>query len=455
MSIVDAPAPLTSPASSPPAVSDGYRRYALGLLLVIYTLNFLDRQIVNILAEPIKQDLGLQDWQLGMLTGLSFALFYTILGLPIARLAERGNRAWIIATAVAVWSAFTVACGLAQNFAQLLLARIGVGVGEAGCTPPAHSLISDYTPREKRASALAVYNMGVPIGSLLGLAIGAIIADQYGWRTAFLLVGTPGLLIAALTFFTLREPRREAAALAAEPVAPPSFGEALRELRSKRSFWYIAFGVAFIAFLGYGHIAFYGSFYIRNHGPQLNALAAQAGAVFGTELGALAFLGPALGILIGVAGVIGTWLGGQIADRAASRDLRAYVSVPAVAVLLGAPFFFAAMLVDDALLSLSLLAVPTLLNSLWYGPIYAGVQGLVQPRTRATAAAVLLFVANLIGLGLGPLAVGALSDILANQAGLGEAAGLRWALLLSGVIGLLVAFCFWSARRTIREEMVS
>lgn len=442
-----------SAAAGGQAVSDGYRRYALWLLFVIYTLNFLDRQIVNILAEPIKQDLGLSDTQLGMLTGLSFALFYTVLGLPIARLAERGNRAWIISGAVAIWSLFTVACGLARNYPMLLLARIGVGVGEAGCTPPAHSLITDFTPREKRASALAIYNLGVPIGSLLGLALGAVIADQLGWRMAFLLVGAPGLLVAALAFFTLREPRRVNGRM--EAAETPSFGEALRELRTKRTFWFVALGVAFIAFLGYGHIAFYGSFYLRNHGPELDRLAGQAGAMFGTELGALAFLGPALGVLVGVAGAIGTWLGGQIADRAARRDLRAYVSVPAVAVFGGAPFFVAAMLVDSALLSLLLLAVPTLLNSLWYGPIYAGVQGLVQPRTRATAVAVLLFIANLIGLGLGPLAVGALSTFLANDMGLGEAEGIRWALLLSAVIGLLVAFCFWSARRTIREEMVS
>lgn len=451
MAVVEPLGP-SGPAAGAPVASAGYRRYALGLLLVVYMFNFLDRQIVNILAEPIREELKLQDWQLGMLTGVSFALFYTVLGLPIARWAERGNRAWIIAGSIAVWSAFTVACGLARSFPTLLLARIGVGVGEAGCTPPAHSLITDSVPREKRASALAVYNLGNPIGSLLGLAIGAVIADQFGWRAAFLIVGAPGLILALLVAFTLREPRRTGHVEAAEP---PTLGEAIRELRSKRSFWMIAYGVAAIAFIGYGHVAFFGSFYMRNHRPELDLLAAQVGGYFGAELGALGLLGPMLGVLIGVSGGIGAWLGGQIADRAASRDLRGYVSVPAVAALIGAPFFVAAMLAGSALLSLLLLVVPILLNSLWYGPIYAGVQGLVQPRTRATAAAVLLFIANLIGLGLGPLTLGLFSDLLADQGGLGEANGLRWALLLSGSVSLLVAWCFWSARKTIREEMVS
>jgi MFS family permease len=444
----------TLPTPAPFVVAPSYRTYALSLLLGIYTLNFLDRQIVNILAEPIKQELGLQDWQLGMLTGLSFALFYTVLGLPIARLAERGNRVAIISVAVAVWSAFTVACGLAQSFTQLLLARIGVGVGEAGCTPPAHSLITDYTPKEKRASALAFYSMGVPIGSLLGLAMGAVIADQFGWRVAFLVAGLPGLLLAAVAWFTLKEPRKAAAAASTVGAeTAPSFGEALRELRSKKTFWRVAMAAALISFIGYAHVAFFGSFFLRVHGPALEGLADRVGGALGMELGALGFLGPALGLMIGLSGALGTWLGGQIADRAAQKDIRAYMSVPALAVLAGLPFFVAAMLVADPLWALLLLVLPTLFNSLWYGPVYAAVQGMVQPRTRATAVAVLLFVVNLIGLGLGPLLVGLLSDALAVS--MGPADGLRWAIILSGLIGVLVAGFFWSARGSVREEMVS
>ena len=184
-------APPATPAVSAAPYSASYTRYAMFLLLGIYIVNFLDRAVVNILAEPIKNDLGLADWQLGLMSGLAFAIFYTVLGIPIARMAERKNRPIIIGTAVAVWSGFTALSGMAQNFAQLVLFRIGVGVGEAGCTPPAHSLIADYVPKEKRASALAFYSMGTPLGGLLGLVMGGLIADAYGWRVAFFVAGAP------------------------------------------------------------------------------------------------------------------------------------------------------------------------------------------------------------------------------------------------------------------------
>ena len=427
----------------------GYRSYALWLLLGIYTLNFLDRQVVNILAEPIKQELGLKDWQLGALTGLAFAVFYTFLGIPIARLADRANRPMIIAGALAIWSGFTVACGLATNFVHLLFARIGVGVGEAGCSPPSHSLITDYTPKEKRASALAFYSMGIPLGSLAGMALGGLVADAHGWRVAFFVAGAPGIVLAIIAALTLKEPRKAlAAAQAKQAGEAPSFGEAMKELATKKSFWLIAFAGSGISFIGYGHLAFYGSFFFRNHGPQLAELAANLGG-----LGPAGFLGTALGLIIGVFGATGTFLGGQIADRAAKKDIRAYVSVPATAGILGIPFFLVAMTTDNAALALGMLALPTLLNSLWYGPVFAAVQSLVQPRTRATAAAVLLFIINLIGLGLGPLFVGLLSDTLARS--MGEAEGVRWALLLSASVGLISALLFWLARKTIREEIVS
>ena len=181
-----------STSSNVRQVTPGYRRYAIWLLFVVYVFNFIDRQIVTILAEPIKRDLQIADWQLGLMTGTAFAIFYCTLGIPIARLAERRSRPWIIGLSLAAWSGFTALCGLAQNFWQLVLARIGVGVGEAGCTPPAHSLIADYAPKEQRASALAVYSMGNPVGALIGVVVGGLVADAYGWRMAFLLVGLPG-----------------------------------------------------------------------------------------------------------------------------------------------------------------------------------------------------------------------------------------------------------------------
>jgi predicted MFS family arabinose efflux permease len=436
-------------AAAPPRhapLQGAYRRYALCVLLAIYSLNFLDRQIVTILAEPIRNDLGLLDWQLGMMTGFAFALLYTVMGIPIARYAERANRPYIIAGATAVWSLFTIACGYAQNFTQLLLARVGVGVGEAGCTPPSHSLISDYVPPEKRASAIAFYHLGTPLGSLLGLVLGGVVAGIWGWRTAFLLAGAPGLLIALVALFTLREPRRLAPPVT---VAGPTFGDALKELRGKRTFWLLAFAAAIVAFNGYGSAAFSGSFYLRNHAAELAQLSASMG------LNPIAFLGIALGVLGGIAGMLGTWLGGVLADHYGTRDKRSIMTVPALAGLIAIPVYIVGLLVPSAVGAIVILTIPTLLASLWYGPVYGTVQGLVRPQTRATASAVLLFIVNLIGLGLGPLGVGVLSDVLANGFGLGPGDGLRWSLILFSLMGLVASALFWLARRTIREEMAS
>lgn len=424
----------------------------MGVLLLIYVVNFVDRQVVNILAEPIKRDLGLLDWQVGAMSGLAFALFYTILGLPIARLAERGHRPYIIAVALALWSGFTALCGVTQNFAQLLLARVGVGVGEAGCTPPAHSLITDYVPKEQRASALAFYSMGTPIGGLVGMALGGLIADAYGWRMAFVVCGLPGIILAALVALTLVEPRLRAigAELKARTQAmrdAKPFAESLTTLRRKRTFWLIAFAAAIKAFIGYGHAPFAASFFYRVHGQEISALAAN----FGLQSGG--FLGLALGLMAGIGGAIGAFAGGMIADKFGGRDYRAYVSVPAVASLIIIPFYFLALLSSSALVALGVLFFGAVLGTLWYGPVYATAQTIVPPHMRATASAVMLFVINLVGLGLGPLAVGALSDTLAIGFGLGEAEGVRWAMLISALAGLVAAVLFWTARRYIREEM--
>ncbi|WP_412546542.1 spinster family MFS transporter [Maricaulis sp. MIT060901] len=437
-----------APAGIEP-LAEGPRKYALGLLLLIYVLNFLDRQVVNILAEPIKVELGLADWQLGALTGLAFALFYTVLGLPIARLAERADRVKIISIAVGVWSAFTVACGMAGNFVQLLLARIGVGVGEAGCTPPAHSLISDYTPAEKRTSAIAFYSMGIPLGSLAGMALGGMIADSYGWRVAFFVAGAPGILLALAAWFTLPEPRRNAAPV--ETKNHPSLTDAVRELSTKPAFIWISLAAAINAMVSYGHIAFYGSFYARNHTEGLAAMADGVNNMLGTQMGVLGFLGLALGILIGIFGAIGTFAGGQIADRWVAKDKRAYAYLPAIAGAASFLPFLLAMMSGSTLLSLIGLAIVTLLGSVWYGPIFACAQSLVQPRTRATASAVILFVINLIGLGLGPLAAGIISDSFATQHGVAE--GLRYSLITVGAIGLLALPCFWLASRTLADDI--
>ncbi len=451
-----APVDIESSGPAVPLVSNAYRKYALGLLLVIYTLNFLDRQVLNILMEDIKIEFDLRDWQLGALSGLAFAVFYTTLGIPIARMAETKHRGYIIASAVFVWSGFTALCSIAGSFWTLLLYRIGVGVGEAGCTPPAHSLITDYVPKANRASAIAFYSIGTPLGTVVGLVLGGLVADAYGWRMAFLIAGAPGVIVAVIAALTLVEPRKKfkdamaATAKASGAVAAnPSFKAAWAVLRTKKTFWLIAFAASIKAFIGYGHAPFTVSFFLREHGPEVAALAESFG------LQSRGFLGLALSAMGGVAGIIGAWLGGVIADRYAARDLRGYVIVPAIASVLTIPIYITAVSLPSAAGAIVLLAVPALLGTLWYGPVYASAQSLVPPHVRATAAAVILFIINLIGLGLGPLGVGILSDVFGEGMGMGAAQGIRWALIVSTLFGLVAAWLFWMARKTIREEMVS
>lgn len=454
-------ATATAPANklAAPGLTDSGVRYALWLLLSIYTLNFIDRQIVAVLGEDIKRDLGLTDTQLGLLGGLAFALFYTVLGIPIARFAERGNRVGIISAALVVWSGFTALCGTATSFFQILLFRFGVGVGEAGCTPPAHSLISDYVKPENRASALALYSMGVPIGTFGGFAIGAIIAANYGWRAAFFMVGIPGVLLGLIAFLTLKEPRK--LGLSMPPAVKTHFGSALKELSAIPSYWYAVFGATVVSFLGYGHAYFLQAFLARVHGMQLQER------------------GVAFAFMVLIAGVIGTWAGGKIADRYAKKDARAYVTLPAIAFALGTPFFLAALFWPVApgsgYIVLLFLAAPTALNSVWYGPVYAAIQGLVKPHTRATAVAVMFFILNLIALGLGPTTIGFFSDLFAAQhfgaasAAAFEAAcppggtearclvaqaeGIRMSLLVTASVVVIGLFCFWMSSRTIRADL--
>lgn len=426
------------------APSQGYRRYVLCLLLVVYALSFLDRQIVNILAEPIKRDLHLADWQMGAMTGLAFALLYTTLGVPLARLSDRGNRSWIISGSLLVWSGFTVLCGLSTSFIHLLLARVGVGVGEAGCSPPAQSLIAEMTPREQRGKALGFYSMGVPIGSLLGMLAGGLLAQHYGWRIAFLTVGAPGVLLAVISFFTLKDPRQKRPAPAKGDI--PTLAETARELVTKKSFWWLAIGTALTSFVGYAHQSFLGSFFLRNHADGLADLVALTGAQ-----GSLAFLGIVLGLILGIFGAVGTWFGGVWADRLGSKDARGYTLVPAIGTLIACPLYAVAFMHPSAAVALVVLIIPTIFKNLWFGPVFAAVQGLVHTRSRSMATAILLLILNAGGLGLGPLCLGLLSDALATS--LGEAAGLRWAMISINIVGIGSALAFWQARRTIVAEM--
>jgi MFS family permease len=438
------------PHVAPPLASTAYRRYVLWLLLGVYIVNFLDRQVINILAEPIKKELHLLDWQVGLLSGFAFGIVYTLLAFPLARAADRSNRSLIIAGCLAAWSAFTGVCGLAQNFIQLALARAGVGVGEAGCVPTSHALIADYTPKEKRASALAFYAMGTPLGSLLGLMLGGVLNDYFGWRVAFLVAAAPGLVLAVLCLFTLKEPRRlMSKAVEQTQTNLATFGETLRYLSKKRAFWWLASGAGVRAFLGYGHAPFVASFFLRAHGPEVTELAHRF------HLKQAGFLGLSIGVMTGVGGTFGSWLGGQIADRAGSRDMRVFGALPAAAVLVSFPFTVVVYTTSSAALALCLYLVVATCGTIWYGPVYASAQGMAPPNMRAMSASIMLFVINFLGLVVGAVAIGALSDVLNKAFHLGVADGLRWALVGSTAAGLIGALFFWLARHRVAEEMVS
>ena len=429
----------------PPA----YRRAAVSLLLVLFALSFLDRQIINILAEPIKAELDLADWQIGLMSGLAFAVLYTLAGSPIARLADRAHRPRIIGVAVVLWSLFTASCGFVGSFVQLLAARVGVGIGEAGLTPPATSLIMDYAPPEKRASTLAHYHMGVPLGSLLGLALGGLLFDWVGWRHAFLIVGAPGVLMGVAAMLILREPRSRGGAVVATQDRRPGYGDTFRALARIRSYRLFVLATAFQAFVSYGQAPFVASFFFRQHGAQLADMAASVG------LQRAGFLGLALGLAHGVAGLLGVWLGGQLADRIARGDVRHYGTVPSMAALLTIPTFIIAIITPDAGFALLLLAVPSLFNAMWFGPVHTTQQSVVPKEMRATATAVLLLILNLIGLGLGPLAVGLLSDWLGVGWKLGPGRGVQVALMMASFVALVPAWLFYTARRSIPEDLRS
>ncbi len=426
-------------SSTPAPPSVAYKNYVLIVLLSSSTLNYLDRQIVNILAEPMRRDLHLSDWQLGAITGLSFAVFYSILGIPIARLADRSHRPWIIAASTAVWSTFTLACAFTQTFSQLLLARIGVGCGEGGATPPAHSLISELTTPQNRSSALAVLALGTPLGALIGLSGGGVIGEALGWRTAFVVAALPGLVLSIVIALTVGEPRRRSAKL----LPQRSLSSTFAELRTKQSFWWITGATAASAFVINGQASFYGSLFLAQHGKEL--------ASYGWVIGPLGLIGIGLGVTRGVGGVVGTLAGGRLTDHIVGTNYRRYCTVPIYAAVLGAPACALVLIVPGAAAAAILLFVAALISSTLYGPTYAAVQALVTPESRATAAAVLLFITNIIGLGFGPLTVGILSDLF--QRWMPRALALEYAMISICPVLLISALCFVFAQKTMTRDI--
>jgi predicted MFS family arabinose efflux permease len=413
-------------------IDDRMRSYVLGVLVVVYTFNFIDRQILSILLEPIKLDLGLSDTQLGLLTGFAFALFYATLGIPIARFADRSNRRNLIAAALVVWSGMTALSGTATNFWYLLLARIGVGVGEAGCSPSAHAIIADYYPMEKRATALGIYSLGIPVGILFGFLAGGWINQFFGWRSAFFVVGIPGLLLALLVRLTVKEPQRGMAEGRVASATQPGVLETFRFLWSKRSFRHMAFGGGLTAFVGYGFVSWMPSFLIRSHGMSTGEI------------------GTWLGLILGIPGGIGIALGGYLADRLGGRDKRWYLWIVAVALLVGTPFAIGIFLAPTPTGSLLFLMAPVLLGNFYQATTFSQTQSLVDLRMRSVAAAVLLFILNIIGLGAGPQVVGILSDLLAPKFG---QESLRYALLFSSVVNVWAAAHYYIAGKYLAADL--
>ncbi|MEM8935885.1 MAG: MFS transporter [Pseudomonadota bacterium] len=429
-----------------------YRGYVLFILVVVYTFNFIDRQIVGILATPIKEDLGLNDTQLSLMGGLAFALFYTVLGIPIAMLADRKSRTWIMTIALAVWSGMTALCGLAQNFGQLFAARLGVGVGEAGGVAPAYSLITDYFPPAQRARALSIYSFGVPIGSALGILLGGVLTSYLDWRAAFVIVGVLGLAIAPVFRLTVREPKRGGFDGAKAETQPTNIKDVVSTLTSKPSFWGLAFGAASSSMMGYGLIFWLPSFFIRSFGDALPGFFAWLPAwTTPGEPGVLLYASYFYATILLFGGIAGIWLGGVLADRYGPDRKAAYALTPAFAFLATMPFFIVGVLSTNLWVAFVTFTALTALSLVWVGPVITAFQHLVQPNMRATASAVFLFINNLIGIGLGNLAIGAISDGLAAQMG---DESLRYAILCGTVFYVIAAGLFFVTAPRIKKDWV-
>ena len=380
----------------------------LALLLLAYVFNFLDRQILSILKIPIKAELGLTDTQLGLMGGIAFASVYSTLAIPFARYADRGRRVKVIATAVAVWSGFTALCGATTNFWQLFAARMGVGVGEAGGVAPSYALVADYFPPRSRARALAIFSLGIPIGSALGLFFGGWIATALNWRWAFVLIGLAGIPVALALWRFVPEPVRGGLDAIERDSSEPRFFDVMRFLLTKPSFWLLSFGAATASIGGYGLGFWLPSYFNTSLGLPLDQLGAYFGAI----------------VLVG--GMLGIYFGGWLGDRLGGARPAAFAIIPGIAFLLTAPLYVVAMFNQSLSLGLILFTLPYMLSLAWLGPVVNAVQNLVPPAMRATASASMLLINNLIGIGFGTFIFGYLSDQLRPTYG---AESLRYAIL--------------------------
>lgn len=407
------------------------RTLMMTMLVIVYTLNFIDRQIVGILAEPIKADLGLTDGELGWMGGTAFALFYTLLAIPIAMLADRRDRSWIITIGLTLWSAATAMCGLAQNFWQLFLARMSVGVGEAAGVAPAYSLISDLYPPERRSRALAIFSLGIPLGSSFGVLFGGLIAAFIDWRYAFLIIGIAGVLFAPLFKYVVRDPGHGRSDEAPRTAAP-GLGLVFRTIAAKPAFWLLGFGAGTASLVSYGLAFWIPSFLARS---------------YGLELEERSWIFAAILLLGGGAGI---WFGGLAGDKLGNAHPRGYALVPAIAFAITLPAYLLAFSTQSLWLSSFLFLIPTALGLTWLGPVVTAVTKLVPPEMRATASALFLFINNLIGLGLGSTVIGLISDSLTER--YGEEA-LRYSAMATTTLYALAALLMFLAARRLQRDI--
>lgn len=413
---------------APPTSAPTRRSLVLAMLLLVYTFNFLDRQILSILAQPVKADLGLSDAQLGLLGGLAFAALYSTLAIPLALIADRTSRTWVITLSLGMWSVFTALCGAAQTFTQMFLFRVGVGVGEAGGVAPSYALISEVYPPERRARALSIYSLGIPLGAAGGVLLGGYIAQAVEWRTAFVVVGLLGLAIAPVFKLVVRDPPR-----AAVPAGQVPVSRVFPILARKPSFWLLAFGAAAGSMCGYGVAFWLPSLMMRSFGLDL----------VGT--------GQFFGVLLLTGGVAGILIGGVIGDRLGSRDRRWYALAPAICYVAGTPLFIAGVLSASWPVAFALFLLPQALVYVWLGPVLTAVQHLVPAHMRATASASFLLINNLLGLGFGALVIGRVSDALTPAYG---AEALRYAIAAGLCLYLVAGLLMTIASRWLTADWV-
>ena len=413
-------------------VSDLQRRYTLLMLVLVYTSSHVDRQIMGILGQPIKESLLISDTQLGLLTGIMFAVFYATLGMPMAMWADRNNRRNLISFSVFLWSLMTALCALATNFVQLLLLRIGVGVGEAGSNPPSHSIIADLYPPEKRSTAMAIFGTGINWGILIGFLVGGWINEWYGWQAAFVIVGLPGILLALLVRFTVVEPSRGHSEALQQEVAAPGFWEVVGFIWRSSVLRHIVVAGALVSFAGYASVIWIPIYLVRIH-----------------DMGT-GEVGSYLALLIGVGGAIGIYLGGRIADFMAARRGQQWLPwVVAISSLITLPLLFITFMATTPMIAIAAYALPAMLGTLYVAPGFALIQNFTPLEMRSVAAAINPFVTNIIGLGLGPFTVGFFSDVFSQSYG---EDGLRWGLATTIVILIWGVIHYWRCGVMIKRQ---